>query len=163
MTTLKTGAKAKDPTYFGVETLMWTGVETNLGIMCACFPPLRPILNKLFPWFSRRTSAGTRPSFVSTGSTPTRTNNYQTGGSWGNWRTGQNLILSKVSSGMRGSRGSSEAGIKEDVADEIHDRKSRASKMASRTMIGNGVDRTVNLRPVDLYYEHALRGVRSGQ
>ena len=120
MTTLKTGMKAKDPTYFGVETLMWTGVEANVGIMCACLPLLRPILNKVIPWFARRTSPGTRPSFVSNRSTPTRTNDYQAGGSWSNWRAGQNVIMSKVSSGPRESRGSSEAGITEDEADGIH-------------------------------------------
>jgi hypothetical protein len=120
MTTLKSGAKAKDPTYFGVETLVWTGVETNVGIMCACLPLLRPILNSLFPWFARRTAADTRPSFVSYGSAPIRTVNYQAGGSWSNCGTAQNVILSKVSSGGRESRGSSEAGIPNDPTYGIH-------------------------------------------
>ena len=120
MTTLKSGAKAKDPTYFGVETLVWTGVETNVGIMCACLPLLRPILNKLLPWFARRTAADARPSFVSYGPTPTRTMNNQAGGSFSNWGNAQNVILSKVSSGRRESRGSSEAGIADDITNGIH-------------------------------------------
>lgn len=110
MTTLKTGARAKDPTYYGVETLMWTGVEMNAGIMCACLPLLRPLLNKFFPWFGRRSSRGvpTVPSCVES-STPTRSNNNQGGG---------NVILSKISNGRRVSRGSSEAGITQNMEDD---------------------------------------------
>ena len=118
MTTLKTGAKSLDPTYFGVDTLMWTGVEANVGIMCACLPLLRPILNKFFPWFARRTTQGTptRPSYVVNGSAVTRTTNYKDGGgSWGSWGKGQNVIMSNVSGGRRASRGSSEAGITEGI------------------------------------------------
>lgn len=118
MTTLKTGAKSLDPTYFGVDTLMWTGVEANVGIMCACLPLLRPLLNKVFPWFARRTTQGTPtgPSYVVDGSAPTRTNNYNNGGgSWINWGKGQNVVMSNVSGGMRASRGSSEAGITDGI------------------------------------------------
>ena len=116
MTTLKTGSRASDPTYFGVDTLMWTCVETNLGIMCACLPLLRPLLNKFFPWFARRTSAGTvtRPSYVA-GGTPVRTNKYPSQNSWGNWGKGQNVIMSNVSGGRRASAGSSEDGITDGI------------------------------------------------
>jgi hypothetical protein len=118
MTTLKTGAKSYDPTYFGVDTLMWTGIEVNVGIMCACLPLLRPVLNHLFPWFARRTSVGTPttgPHYVNDGSVPTRTNNYQSRQSWGHWGKGQNVIVNNVSAGKGASQGSSEDGITDGI------------------------------------------------
>ena len=118
MTTLTTGAKSYDPTFFGVDTLMWTGVEVNVGIMCACLPLLRPVLNHLFPWFARRTSAGTpatEPYYADDGSVPTTDNNYQSDQSWGNWGKVQNVIVSNVSAGKRASQGSSEDGITDGI------------------------------------------------
>lgn len=61
MTTLRTGAAARDPTFTGSVTLKWTAVETNVGIICACLPLLRPILNKLIPWFNERSRRDMRP------------------------------------------------------------------------------------------------------
>ncbi|KAK4504950.1 hypothetical protein PRZ48_002913 [Zasmidium cellare] len=79
MTTLDTGAKGKDSTYTGSATLKWTAVETNVGIICACLPLLRPILNKLIPWFAERSNHNRGPrtgyiiSSVNTMSTGLRT------------------------------------------------------------------------------------------
>lgn len=96
---------------------MWTAVEANVGIMCASLPLLRPLLNKFFPWFARRTTQGTptRPSYVIDGSASTRTNNYNGDDSWSNWGKGQNMIMSNVSGGRQAFRGSSEAGITEGI------------------------------------------------
>ena len=121
MTTLKTGAAGNDPSYDGESTLMWTGVECNVGIICACLPLLRPLLNRCLPWFAQRTARGTtaRPTYIygaSGGSGRTRaTHAAQTDNSWSNWGKGQNVIMSNVSTRRPESRTSSEAAITEGI------------------------------------------------
>ena len=118
MTTLTTGAKSLDPTYFGVDTLMWTGVEVNVGIMCACLPLLRPVLNHLFPWFARRASVGTLvtiPYYANDGSGPISTNDYQNGPSLGSWGKGRHVNMSNFPVGRRVSHGSSENEITDGI------------------------------------------------
>ncbi|KAI1342663.1 hypothetical protein F5Y15DRAFT_430018 [Xylariaceae sp. FL0016] len=56
-----------DPSVAGLRLGIWSGVESNLGILCACLPSLRPMLARLFPrllltvkspsWSSRRRTA----------------------------------------------------------------------------------------------------------
>ncbi|OTB07861.1 hypothetical protein M426DRAFT_8457 [Hypoxylon sp. CI-4A] len=38
-----------DPSTSGVRLGLWSGVESNLAITCACLPTLRPLLARLFP------------------------------------------------------------------------------------------------------------------
>ncbi|KAI1103540.1 hypothetical protein F4804DRAFT_227613 [Jackrogersella minutella] len=38
-----------DPSEGGVRLGLWSGIETNLAITCACLPTLRPVLVRLFP------------------------------------------------------------------------------------------------------------------
>ena len=42
-------SKTTDITYDNVGAATWSSVELNVGILCACLPTLRPILNKFFP------------------------------------------------------------------------------------------------------------------
>ena len=35
---------------------MWSSVESNLGIICACLPLLRPLLIMMIPWLGTRTA-----------------------------------------------------------------------------------------------------------
>ncbi|KAH8597838.1 hypothetical protein B0O99DRAFT_470808, partial [Bisporella sp. PMI_857] len=52
MTTLNHSSKTPDTTY-QIESSLWTVVEENIGIICACLPMFRPFLSvicpKLFP------------------------------------------------------------------------------------------------------------------
>ncbi|KAH6654872.1 hypothetical protein BKA67DRAFT_624235 [Truncatella angustata] len=48
LTTLNHQAVTPDPTYDIVST-MWTVIEMNVAIMCACLPQIRPLLVRLFP------------------------------------------------------------------------------------------------------------------
>jgi hypothetical protein len=48
VTTLDIFAKSPDNTY-NVANVMWTIVEPNVAIVCACLPVLRPFVVKLFP------------------------------------------------------------------------------------------------------------------
>ncbi|KAL9134164.1 MAG: hypothetical protein Q9175_004658 [Cornicularia normoerica] len=49
MTTLKTGSKAKDQLYGTVNSTIWTTIEANTAIVCACLPMLKSPLAALFP------------------------------------------------------------------------------------------------------------------
>lgn len=48
VTTLDIFAKSADNTY-NIANVMWTIVEPNVAVMCACLPILRPFVVKLFP------------------------------------------------------------------------------------------------------------------
>ncbi|KAI1312045.1 hypothetical protein F5Y03DRAFT_341183 [Xylaria venustula] len=47
-TTLNLQAKSHDPLY-DVASTMWTVIEMNVAIICACLPQIRPLMVKLFP------------------------------------------------------------------------------------------------------------------
>ncbi|MCJ1429694.1 hypothetical protein MMC29_007609 [Sticta canariensis] len=49
MTTLKAGSKSKDSTYGTYVSTIWTTIEANTGIICACLPMLRSPLSRVFP------------------------------------------------------------------------------------------------------------------
>lgn len=128
MTTLKTGAAARDPTYNGVDTLQWTGVETNVGIICACLPLLRPLLNRFIPWFAQRTYRGdthSRPTYniYGHGGNGSVKRNHTIPeakhGSWNKWGKGQNVVMSNISTRRPESRTSSEAGITEGITRKV--------------------------------------------
>ena len=49
MTTLDTGSKAKDQMYGTLNSTIWTTIEANTAIICACLPMLKSPLTALFP------------------------------------------------------------------------------------------------------------------
>ena len=56
MTTLKTGGQAKDQTYGTLESTIWTTIEANTGIICACLPMLKAPLAHMLPCYSAKGS-----------------------------------------------------------------------------------------------------------
>jgi len=50
MTTLNSGSKSVDQTYGTLNSTIWTTIEANTGIICACLPMLKGPLTSLFPW-----------------------------------------------------------------------------------------------------------------
>ena len=42
---------SKDITYDNVGAATWSAVELNVGIICACFPAMRPVISLVFPHF----------------------------------------------------------------------------------------------------------------
>ncbi|KAK9777181.1 hypothetical protein AB5N19_12290 [Seiridium cardinale] len=48
LTTLNMQVRTSDPTY-DIASTMWTVIEMNVAIMCACLPQIRPLIVKLFP------------------------------------------------------------------------------------------------------------------
>jgi hypothetical protein len=42
-------SRSDDVTWDNVGAATWSSVELNVGIMCACLPPLKPLMNRLFP------------------------------------------------------------------------------------------------------------------
>ncbi|KAI1422054.1 hypothetical protein F5Y12DRAFT_658377 [Xylaria sp. FL1777] len=55
-TTLNLQAKSRDPLY-DVASTMWTVIEMNVAIICACLPQIRPLIVKLFPKIMPASSA----------------------------------------------------------------------------------------------------------
>ncbi|KAI1802948.1 hypothetical protein F4811DRAFT_364769 [Daldinia bambusicola] len=43
------GSTAKDPSASGLSVGIWSGVELDLAIICACLPTLRPMVARAFP------------------------------------------------------------------------------------------------------------------
>ena len=68
MTTLEHGSKAKDQIYGTLNSTIWTTIEANTAIICACLPMLKSPLAALFPRLFPRGSA----EDYSSGSNPTR-------------------------------------------------------------------------------------------
>ena len=85
MTQLNAGSKAKDNTYGTLDSTIWTAIEANTAIICACMPMLKAPLTAICPRLLPRTfpsaSAGRRD--VEGSSTPLSTleNGVTTGGS----------------------------------------------------------------------------------
>jgi hypothetical protein len=48
-----------DLTYANVSAATWSSVELNVGLMCACIPALRPVINMVFPRLLSSTNHGT--------------------------------------------------------------------------------------------------------
>ncbi|KAL8711095.1 MAG: hypothetical protein Q9220_004476 [cf. Caloplaca sp. 1 TL-2023] len=61
MTTLHTGAKNTDVSWTTSNSTIWSAIEMNISILCACLPILRVPLQTLFPrLFGRRTTGSSR-------------------------------------------------------------------------------------------------------
>ncbi|KAH9990140.1 hypothetical protein F4779DRAFT_610148 [Xylariaceae sp. FL0662B] len=48
ITTIDLQATTPDPTY-DIASTMWTIIEMNVAVVCACLPQIRPLIMKLFP------------------------------------------------------------------------------------------------------------------
>lgn len=46
---LVTFATSDNPTFDNFETMIWSTLELNVGIICACMPSMRQILARIFP------------------------------------------------------------------------------------------------------------------
>ncbi|OCL10124.1 hypothetical protein AOQ84DRAFT_289897, partial [Glonium stellatum] len=42
-------SNSTDPTFDNPPAATWSSIETNVGLICACLPALRPLLSRLFP------------------------------------------------------------------------------------------------------------------
>lgn len=49
LNSLYLGSKTTDPTWDFVGVAIWTSVELNTAIICACLPTLKPLASRLFP------------------------------------------------------------------------------------------------------------------
>lgn len=93
MTTFQTGIGA-DTTYDGGITLLWSIIETNVAIVCACLPLLRPLFARLVPAFgksmtgSKNKSYSLQNRYASNGHTNRSAVHDGTTrrGSWGDWK-----------------------------------------------------------------------------
>ena len=56
MTTLQTGSKSTDITWTTTNSTIWSGIEINVAIVCACLPILRAPLQAIFPRLFGRTT-----------------------------------------------------------------------------------------------------------
>lgn len=59
MMALKTGAKSSDPNRGTLGSTVWTIVEADTGIICACLPMLRAPFGRMFPGFFSRNRSNT--------------------------------------------------------------------------------------------------------
>lgn len=60
MTTISFASTTPDTTY-DIASTMWTMIEMNVAVVCACMPMLRPVVVKLLPGLFPSTSAGRTP------------------------------------------------------------------------------------------------------
>ncbi|KAL8768942.1 MAG: hypothetical protein Q9209_004997 [Squamulea sp. 1 TL-2023] len=58
MTTLSTSSKTADPTYDTMLSTLWSNVEANAGIICACLPTLKKPLSSFYRrWLAPRSNS----------------------------------------------------------------------------------------------------------
>ncbi|EAW13620.1 putative plasma membrane protein Pth11-like [Aspergillus clavatus NRRL 1] len=71
ITTLNLATNHLDTTWNSIGSSMWTVIESNLGIICACLPALRRPLSFLFPrFFSRLNKSSVAPASRGNSSRP---------------------------------------------------------------------------------------------
>ncbi|KAF7553954.1 hypothetical protein G7046_g6952 [Stylonectria norvegica] len=56
VTTIDIAAKSNDATY-DISSTMWTVIEMNVAIVCACLPMIRPLIVKIFPRLMPKSSS----------------------------------------------------------------------------------------------------------
>ncbi|KAI1483850.1 hypothetical protein F4774DRAFT_425514 [Daldinia eschscholtzii] len=72
VTTIDLQAKTPDPTY-DIASTMWTIIEMNVALVCACLPQIRPLIIKWFPrlmpayYSNSREQSDKRPAYSSNG------------------------------------------------------------------------------------------------
>ena len=74
MTTLQTGSKNTDITWTTTNSTIWSGIEINVAIVCACLPILRAPLQAIFPRLFGRTTTSSHTATEGTAGT--------SGGGW---------------------------------------------------------------------------------
>ena len=107
MSTLKTGSKATDITYGTLNSTIWTTIEANTAIICACLPMLKAPLAAMFPSLFPRGSSS--PEY-SSGSGPYFRHTPHSRNGWSHTRSGkasestsgENLKSSQGSAGVDG-------------------------------------------------------------
>ena len=75
MTTINIAATSPDSTY-DIASTMWTIIEPNIAIICACLPMIRPLLVKLFPRLMPKSSSGRNQYGTAHGSSGFGTKGY---------------------------------------------------------------------------------------
>ena len=83
MTTLDTGSKATDQVFGTLNSTIWTTVEANTGIICACLPMLKKPLTVLFPKIFPRASIPSRYRGSNSNSRRTNSSIPAASSSWG--------------------------------------------------------------------------------
>lgn len=113
MTTLNTTAKSPDPTY-ECQATMWTVLEANVAIICACLPMCRILLAALFPRIFSLSSSRTGDGAYGNLS-------KQRQGTSNNNSTGlvPSVIKSNIHSSVSGRRDSGEEYILQDRSERI--------------------------------------------
>lgn len=109
MTTLEAGSKAKDQLYGTLISTVWTTVEANTGIICACLPMLKTPLSSIFPRIflrSTQDNSARREGFVHHSSRA----NPRDFDSWGRLGSGKPAVthFTTIASPPRGHRSSDE-------------------------------------------------------
>ncbi|RJE26704.1 integral membrane protein [Aspergillus sclerotialis] len=78
LVSLKTIADSNDPTYDNVGAALWSAIECNVGIICACLPTLRPLVSRIFPCMALSYKPGDNSYNMSRRRTPTYSNRSAT-------------------------------------------------------------------------------------
>jgi hypothetical protein len=69
ITTLNIATAHTDTTWQSIDSSMWTVIESNLGIICACMPAFKQPLSCTFPWlFARMGRTETKDRYDTLGS-----------------------------------------------------------------------------------------------
>ncbi|KAI7787142.1 hypothetical protein LA080_000478 [Diaporthe eres] len=71
-TKLEAVVKAGDPSYYGAPGAIWSMVELNCAILCACLPTVRQLIGSWIPCLGLRTVRDTSGYYAKSRSTPTR-------------------------------------------------------------------------------------------
>lgn len=131
-----------DITYSGTNSVLWSCIEANVGIICACLPLMRPLITWIFPWFAQKTSrdAGTYTAasgniYTKQGDNTYAKNTYAKQSSQADWNAwpdkDQAMILSNITA---------------------RDQEESRSRSSSEVAITHGIQRKVE---VETYFESA--------
>lgn len=100
MTTLKTGSQNKDQTFGTLNSTIWTTIEANTGIICACLPMLKTPLARLLPRYFPQGSQGSAESNPHSGhAIPASRNAHRAPPTTPNWKS--RWLSSNASRGAR--------------------------------------------------------------
>lgn len=109
MTTLKAGSKSKDPTHGTYVSTIWTTIEANTGIICACLPMLRSPLSRVFPRLFLRDTQENTSQYAGGTRHPSRAGQTDSD-CWGRFGSGKPTYTQSgtVASPLHGPRSSDE-------------------------------------------------------
>lgn len=108
MTTLDSGSKTKDQTFGTFISTVWTTIEANTGIICACLPMLKNPLAKIFPRLFSRGTQERNSQIIAGGIHPSKASpaDFDSWGRFGGKTT--HTQLTTIASPPRGHRSSDE-------------------------------------------------------